>query len=90
MRWPSRTSSPCTRRCPQVGFSVAIRMTSFVIAAGVDGRPGRRRAVSSQLRETSLRWQARIVAGVTPKTSLQRQRGSSRDKAASHTRSAGV
>ena len=43
--WPSLTSSPCTRRCPHAGFSVAIRITSFRIAAGVDGRPGRRRLV---------------------------------------------
>src|SRR5258707_15716381 len=31
--WPSLTSSPCTRRCPHVGFSVAIRITSLRIAA---------------------------------------------------------
>ena len=30
---------------PRAGFSVAIRITSFRIAAGVDGRPGRRRLV---------------------------------------------
>jgi hypothetical protein len=29
----------------QDGFSMAIRMTSFLIAAAVGGRPGRRRAV---------------------------------------------
>jgi hypothetical protein len=45
MRWPSRTSSPCTRRWPEAGFSVAMRLTSFVIAAVVGERPGRRRAV---------------------------------------------
>jgi hypothetical protein len=45
MRWPRRTSSPCTRRCPQLGFSVARRMMSFVIAAAVGGRPGLQRAV---------------------------------------------
>jgi hypothetical protein len=39
------TSSPCTRRCPHAGFSVAIRMTSARTAAAVDGRPGRRRLV---------------------------------------------
>ncbi|MGH3630605.1 MAG: hypothetical protein ACRDRL_24595 [Sciscionella sp.] len=42
------------------------------------------------MRATSLRCQARIVAGVTEKISTQRQRGSNRDKAASHARSAGV
>ncbi|HWF81731.1 MAG TPA: hypothetical protein VN695_14210, partial [Streptosporangiaceae bacterium] len=36
--WPSRTSSPCTRRCPHVGFSVAMRITSLRTAAAVAGR----------------------------------------------------
>jgi hypothetical protein len=63
---------------------------SFVITAAVGGRPGRRRAVKSPFRETSLRCQATTVAGVTAKTSVQLRRGSSRDKAASHTRSAVV
>ena len=31
-------SSPCTRRCPYVGLSVAMRITSLRIAAAVDGR----------------------------------------------------
>jgi hypothetical protein len=35
----------CTRRCPHMGFSWAIRITSFLIAAAVEGRPGRRRVV---------------------------------------------
>jgi len=39
--WPSLTSSPCTRRCPHAGLSVAMRITSFRIAAAVDGRPVR-------------------------------------------------
>jgi hypothetical protein len=38
--WPSLTSSPCTRRYPHVGFSVAMRITNLRIAAGADGRPG--------------------------------------------------
>ena len=45
IEWPSLTSSPCTRRCPQAGLSVAIWITSFRIAATVDGRPGCRRLV---------------------------------------------
>jgi hypothetical protein len=49
------------------------------------GRPGRRRAVESHLRETSRR-----MAGVTAKTSAQQRRGNNWDKAASHTRSEGV
>jgi hypothetical protein len=43
--WPSLTSSPGTRRCPHVGLSVAMRITSFLIAAAVAGHPGRRRLV---------------------------------------------
>ena len=43
--WPSLTSSPCTRRCPHAGLSVATRITSLLIAAAVGGRPGRRRLV---------------------------------------------
>jgi hypothetical protein len=43
--WPSLTSPPCTRRCPHAGLSVAMRITSFRIAAAVDGRPGRWRLV---------------------------------------------
>jgi hypothetical protein len=39
-RWPSRTSSPCTRRDPHVGLSVAMRITSLQVAAAVGGRPG--------------------------------------------------
>ena len=31
--WPSLTSSPCPRRCPHAGFSVAMRITSLRIAA---------------------------------------------------------
>ena len=54
------------------------------------GRPGRRCAVESHLRETSLQCQARRVAGVTAKTSAQQRRGNNWDKAASHTRSEGV
>jgi hypothetical protein len=45
IRWPSRTSSSYTRRCPQVGFSAAIRITKLLITAAVSGRPGRQRAV---------------------------------------------
>ena len=41
--WPSLTSSPWTRRCPQAGLSVAMRITSLRVAAAVGGRPGRRR-----------------------------------------------
>ena len=43
--WPNLTSSPCTRRCPHAGLSVAMRITSLRIAATVEGRPGCRRPV---------------------------------------------
>jgi hypothetical protein len=42
-RWPSLTSSPCSSRCPQAGFSFARRITSLRIAVAVDGRSGPRR-----------------------------------------------
>jgi hypothetical protein len=45
IRWPSLISSSCTRRRPQVGFSVAMRITSFLTATAVGGRPGLPRAV---------------------------------------------
>jgi hypothetical protein len=44
-RMARRTSSPCTRRCPHAGLSVAMRITSFLIAAAAGGRPGRCRLV---------------------------------------------
>jgi hypothetical protein len=37
------TSSAWTRRCPYVGFSTAMRITSLRMAVAVGGRPGRRR-----------------------------------------------
>jgi hypothetical protein len=40
-RWPSLSSSPCTLRYPQLGFSVAIRTTSATMMPSVGGRPGR-------------------------------------------------
>ncbi len=49
------TSSPCTRRCPQPGLSVAMRITSLRIAAAVDGRPGRRRLAARRRDYTSRR-----------------------------------
>jgi hypothetical protein len=72
------------------GFSAAMRMRSLVIAVAVGGRavPGVCGVVP--LAPTSRRCQARIVAGVTERTSAQRRRGTRRDRAASHTRSAGV
>jgi hypothetical protein len=38
--WPSLTSSPWTRRCPYLGLSVAIRITSIRMAAAIGDRPG--------------------------------------------------
>ncbi len=69
------------------GFSAAMRMTSFLTAAAVGGRPDRRRAAESHFRGTSRRCQTTMVAGVTGKIPAQRQRGTSRERAASHIRS---
>jgi len=55
----------------------------------VGGRPGLRCLLVSYFFAASLRCQARSVAGVTAKTSIQRLRGWSRASVASHTRSAG-
>ena len=41
MGYPRRASSPCTRRCPQVGFSAARRPTSKRSSRSIGGRPGR-------------------------------------------------
>src|SRR5450755_3033079 len=61
------------------GLSVAMRITSFLITAAVDGRPGRRRFAQSHLRVTSRRYQASSAAAVTANTSPRRCRGISRD-----------
>ena len=50
------------------GLSVAMRITSFLITAAVDGRPGRRRFAQSHLRVTSRRYQASSAAAVTANT----------------------
>ena len=55
----------------------------------VGGRPGLRPLLMSYLLAASLWCQARSVAGVTGKISVQRLRGMSRASAANHTRSAG-
>jgi len=61
------------------GLSVAMRITSFLITAAVDGRPGRRRFAQSHLRVTSRRYQASSAAAVTANTSPRRCRWISRD-----------
>ena len=86
---PSLISSPWIRRCPHRGFSRARRTTRRAMLGTVGGRPGLRRLLVSYLLPASLRCQARSVAGVTGKISVQRLRGRSRASAASHTRSAG-
>ena len=84
---PSLASSPWIRRCPQVGFSAARRSTSARICGSIAGRPGRAWGYV-QCRASSWRCQRSRVAGVT-KNADQRSRGSSRDRAASTTRSSG-
>jgi hypothetical protein len=61
--WPSRHSSPCTRRYPQAGFSRASRSTRSRMSWLVRGRPGRLGYV--HLRLISRRCQASSVPGVT-------------------------
>ena len=53
------------------------------------GRPGRRRVLVSYFRATSLRCQARSVAGVTGKILAHRRRGMNGASAANQARSAG-
>ena len=84
--WPSLVSSPCTRRWPQLGLSVAIRITSVLIGALIGRRPGRRGAVVC-LRAINPRCHANSVPGVTGKTSAHRRRGMSAHSAANQSRS---
>ena len=86
---PSFVSSPWIRRCPHSGFSLARRTTKRAMPGAVGGRPGLRRWLVSYLPQASLWCQARSVAGVRGKTSVQRLRGRTRASAANHTRSAG-
>jgi len=62
--WPSLVNSPCTRRYPQDGLSVAIRITSVLTGTAVGGRPGRA-GVVVYFPAASLRCQASTVPGVT-------------------------
>jgi hypothetical protein len=86
---PSFVSSPWIRRYPHSGFSLASRTTRRAMLRTIGGRPGLRRLLVSYFLAASLRCQARSVAGVTGKISVQRLRGRSRANAANHTRSAG-
>jgi hypothetical protein len=70
-------------------FSFARRTTRRAMPGTVGGRPGLRRLLVSYLPPASLRCQARSVAGVTGKISVQHLRGRSRASAANHTRSPG-
>jgi len=83
---PSFVSSPWIRRYPHSGFSLASRTTRRGMLRTIGGRPGLRRLLVSYFLAASLRCQARSVAGVTGKISVQRLRGRSRADAANHTR----
>ena len=74
---PSFVSSPCIRRYPRNGFSLASRTTRRAMPGAVGGRPGLRRLLMSYFFAASLRCQASSVAGVTGKTPVQRLRGRS-------------
>ena len=65
MSWPRFASAPRMRVYPHGGFSTAIRTTRSATSRGVIGRPRRRRALPSYFRAISLRYQRRIVSGVT-------------------------
>jgi hypothetical protein len=86
--YPRRASSPWILRWPQAGFSPAMRMISALTEVPLDGRPGLRRLVQSHLRARRSRCHRKIVAGVTGKTCGHWRRLTSRDNAASQTRSA--
>src|SRR5450631_2005405 len=86
---PSFVSSPWIRRYPHSGFSLASRTTRRALLRTIGGRPGLRWLLVSYFLVASLRCQARSVAGVTGKISVQRLRGRNRASAANHTRSAG-
>ena len=58
------TRESCTC-CHGVGFSTAIRTTSAATSLRVIGRPRPRRALPSYVLAISLRYQRRIVSGVT-------------------------
>lgn len=86
--WPSLVNSPCTRRCPEVGLSRGIRITSVLTGTVVRGCPGRV-GVLAFLPAAGLRCQASTVPGVTGKTSGRRCRAIRLDSAANHSRSPG-
>lgn len=70
------------------GLSVAMRITSWRIAAAVDGRPDVGGSSNSHLRVTGRRRQPSSVAGVTANTSPHQRRGTNRDIAAAAGRQA--
>jgi hypothetical protein len=90
IRWPSLTSSPCTRRCTMRDYrSRCGSPAGWRIAAAVDGRPDVGGSCNSHLRVTSRRRQPSSVAGVTANTSPHQRRGTNRDIAARRSRSPG-
>ena len=75
--WPRFESAPRIRVSPHRGLSTAILTTSSATSCRVIGRPRRRRALPSYVWAISLRYQRRIVSGVTmPATCVKTRRPS--------------
>ena len=75
--WPRFESAPRIRVYPHWGFSTAIRTTRAATSRRVIGRPRPRRALPSYVWAITLRYQRRIVSGVTmPATCIQTRRPS--------------
>ena len=82
---------PRIRVYPHWGFSTAIRTTRAATSRRVIGRPRPRRALPSYVWAINLRYQRRIVSGVTmPATCIQTRRPSCWPRTASRRRWASV
>ena len=89
--WPRFESAPRIRVYPPWGFSTAIRTTSAATSRRVIGRPRPRRALPSYVWAINLRYQRRIVSGVTmPATCIKTRRPSFWPRTASRRRWASV
>ena len=89
--WPRFESAPRIRVYPHWGFSTAIWTTSAAPSRRVIGRPRPRRALPSYVWAINLRYQRRIVSGVTmPATCITTRRPSFWPRTASRRRWASV
>ena len=89
--WPRCESAPRIRVSPHWGFSTTIRTTSAATSRRVIGRPRPRRALPASVWAINLRYQRRIVSGVTmPATCITTRRPSCWPRTASRRRWASV